>query len=355
MKRTVLKNLTLWGKQVDIAIENGKFVEIGKINEDGEDFGGKHIYPGPIDVHSHGCLGYEAISKEDHLLEMAEYMLSQGTTTWYPTTSTASEQLLAEVANRRLDYSTGAYMPGFHFEGPYINPKYKGAQDPLYIKTPNLEFIKSLPQVKRISIAPELPGSKNFIENCGILVSICHTDCDYETALGAFRAGATSLTHTYNAMPGIHHRAPGPIGAASDTEGVYAELISDGHHVHPSAIRILIKIMGTERVILISDSISAMGLPNGHYSSGGLEVDVKDGLCTLENGTIAGSTTPLLECMRRAVKFGCTVEEVFRMGSENPAKLMGLNKGRIEVGYDADFIITDENLNLIKAVVGCNM
>jgi N-acetylglucosamine-6-phosphate deacetylase len=173
---------------------------------------------------------------------MAEYMLSQGTTTWYPTTSTASEQLLAEVAGRKLDYPTGAYMPGFHFEGPYINPKYKGAQDPLYIKTPNLEFIKSLPQVKRISIAPELPGSKNFIENCGILVSICHTDCDYETALGAFRAGATSLTHTYNAMPGIHHRAPGPIGAASDTEGVYAELISDGHHVHPSAIRILIKM-----------------------------------------------------------------------------------------------------------------
>ena len=342
----ILKNVRLHGELTDIAVENGKIAKIGKDLGDGKDFEGLKIYPGLIDIHSHGCIGYDTMDEENHLDEMADYYLEHGTTTWYPTTMTMSREDIIRATSRNIDLGHGANIPGFHMEGPFINPKYKGAQNGDYIFAPNMELFRACPNVKMVSLAPELPHSKAFIEECPAVVSIGHTDADYETALGAFRAGAKCLTHTFNAMNGIHHRAPGPIGAASDFEGAYAQLITDGMHIAPASVRMLVKIMGEDRVIIISDSMCATGLADGEYMFGGQPIDVVDGVARIKAGNLAGSTTTLFGCVKAMISFGYPEETAVKMATENPARLMGLNKGRIEVGYDADFILVDDDFNL---------
>ena len=343
-----IKNVNLYGKVTDITVKDGKIAAIGKSDDAGVDFGGARIFPGLIDIHSHGCIGIDTMDGDVH--KMADWQLSQGITTWYPTTMTMSADDIAAATNRNINFDSGANVPGFHLEGPFINMKYKGAQNPDYIIAPSMEIFNKCKNVKRITLAPEVEGSLDFIKECPAQVSIGHTDTDYDTAKRAFEYGATSLTHTYNAMPGIHHRNPGPIGAASDTEGVYCELICDGKHVHPSAVRMLVKLMGEDRVVLVSDSLNVAGAPDGDYLSGGLPIYVKDGAAYIQAGNLAGSTTTLFGCVKVAISFGFSPEVAVKMASENPARLMGLNKGKIEVGYDADFIIVDDNFNLIKAI-----
>lgn len=347
----VLKNIRIKGELTDLKIENGKIAFIGRLDEEGIDFGGLKLYPGLIDIHSHGCLGYDVSDGDDSLGVMADYQLQNGTTTWYPTTGTMSKEDVYRAVSRVLDIGHGANMPGYHMEGPFLSPLKKGAHMEHFITTPKLDWIKECPLIKRVTVAPELPGSKRFIEECGIQVTLGHTDADYDTAMGAFRAGASSLTHTYNAMKGIHHRAPGPIGACMDSEGVYAELICDGYHVHPSAVRMLIRIMGYDRIILVSDAMRSTGMPDGVYESIGITVYVTDGKTLTADGTIAGSTTLLFGCVKKAIEFGIPEETAVKMATENPARLMGLNKGKIEVGYDADFILVDDDFNLVKTIV----
>ena len=350
-KRAILKNVKIKGELTDLIIEDGKIAHVGKTEESGIDFCGLKLYPGLIDIHGHGCLGHDVSDGDDSLGIMADYHLENGTTTWYPTTGTLSKEAAYRSVRRDLNIGHGANMPGYHLEGPFLNPLKKGAHDENLITAPKLDWIKECPLIKRVTVAPELPGAKKFIEECGIQVTIGHTDADYQTAMGAMRAGATSLTHTFNAMNGIHHRAPGPIGACMDSEGVYAELICDGYHVHPSVVRMLVRIMGYDRVILVSDTIVSTGLPDGVYDSIGLTVYVKDGKTSLADGTIAGSTTMLLGCVKRAIEFGIPEDEAVKMATENPARLMGLSKGKIEVGYDADFILVDDDFNLKKVIV----
>ena len=261
-----------------------------------------------------------------------------------------SEEDTVRATNSNIDFGHGANIPGFHMEGPFINTKYKGGQNGSFVVPASESFFNRCKNVKRITIAPEEAENLEFIKNCPIQVSLGHTEADYETTLRAFEAGATSLTHTFNAMPGIHHRNPGPIGAASDTDGVYCELISDGKHIHPSAIRMLIKIMGEDRIILISDSVAGAGLPDGPYVCCSVTRYVEDGMVKDANGTLSGSAVCLFECVRRIISFGISPESAVKMASLNPARLMGLNKGRIEVGYDADFIIVDKDFNLIRAI-----
>ena len=343
-----IKNVNLYGEITDITVDGGKITAIGKTDADGVDFGGARIFPGLIDVHSHGCIGLDTMDGE--LLEMAKWQLSEGVTTWYPTTMTMSAEDIIKATEANLSFGEGANGPGFHLEGPFINMKYKGAQNPEYIVPPSLEMLKKCKNVKRITVAPEVEGCEEFIKSCPVQISIGHTDTDYDTAKRAFEWGASSLTHTYNAMPGIHHRKPGPIGAASDTDGVFCELICDGKHVHPSAVKMLVKIMGEDRIVLVSDTLNVAGAPDGDYLSGGLPVFVKDGAAYINPETLAGSTTSLFGCVKVAISFGFSAESAVKMASENPARLMGLNKGKIEVGYDADFIIVDDSFNLIKAI-----
>ena len=344
----IIKNVNLYGKITDVAVENGLIAGIGSFEGEGVDFKGNKIFPGLIDTHSHGCIGLDTM--EGGLAEMADFQLENGVTTWYPTTMTMSEEDIITATHRDIDFGHGANVPGFHMEGPFINKKFKGAQNEAYILAPTMELFNKCKNIKTVTIAPESEGSEEFIKNCPAVVSIGHTDANYDTAKRAFLLGAKKLTHTYNVMPGIHHRAPGPIGAGSDCEWVYAELICDGKHVHPSAVKMLIKIFGADRIILISDSMRATGLGDGEYSFGGQKVIVKNGTALTEEGKLAGSTSTLFECVKCAISFGIDENTAVKMASENPARLMGLHKGKIEVGYDADFIIVDEEFNLVKAI-----
>ncbi len=344
----ILKNVNLYGELTDIAVENGKIASIGKCDGDGIDLGGNKIYPGLIDIHNHGCIGFDTM--DGHLEEMADFQLANGTTTWYPTTMTMSAEDIIAATHNDIDFGHGSNIPGFHMEGPFINKKYKGAQNEEFILAPTMELFNKCKDIKRVTIAPEIEGSFEFIEECPAQISLGHTDTNYDTAMEAFKRGATSLTHTYNVMPGIHHRAPGPIGAGSDSEGAMAELICDGKHIHASAVRMLLKIFGTDRVILVSDSMRATGLGDGEYEFGGQMMTVKDGTALTETGNLAGSTSTLFECVKKAIEFGVSEEDAVKMASYNPAKLMKLNKGKIEVGYDADFIIVDNDFNLVRAI-----
>lgn len=343
-----IKNAKLDDKIVDIGINNGKFAFIGKTDEEGYDCGGLKIYPGLIDIHSHGCIGFDTMDVENHLAEMSEYQLKNGTTTWYPTTMTMAREDIVRATSRDIDSLPGATVPGFHMEGPFINPKYKGAMNENYIFRPDLTLLEECSNIKMVTLAPELPGSKNFIENANAIISLGHTDTDYDTAMGAFRTGAKCLTHAFNAMPGIHHRAPGPLCAAMDSENAYVQLIADGKHIHPSVIRMYVKAMGEDRVILISDCMCATGLSDGEYSFGGQNITVKNSTAYTETGNLAGSTVTLFECVKTAISMGIDEKSAVKMATENPANLMGLNKGKIAVGYDADFILVDTNFNLVK-------
>ena len=345
-----LKNVNLYGNICDIGIENGKIEFIGKTSEEGEDFSSLKIYPALIDIHSHGCIGFDTMDKEDNLQKMSNFQLQNGVCAWYPTTMTMAKEDIIAATEKNIDFKEGATVIGFHMEGPFINPKYKGAQNANYIFKPDLSLLKQCKNVKMVTIAPELPGSKNFIENADAVISLGHTDTDYDTAMGAFASGAKCLTHAFNAMNPIHHRAPGPLLAAQDSEGAYVQLIADGKHIHPAVIRMYVKAMGEDRVILISDSMRATGLSDGEYEFGGQKIIVKDGTALTEDGHLAGSTSTLFECVKTAIGMGIKEHSAVKMASENPARLMGLNKGKIEVGYDAEFILVDDNFNLVKTL-----
>ena len=345
--KTIIKNVRLYGELTDITVENGRIAAIGKTEEDGVDFGGNKIYPGLIDTHSHGCIGRDTMDGD--LAEMAKYYLKNGTTTWYPTTMTMSEEDIIRACHAETEIEGGANIPGFHLEGPFINALYKGAQNEKYVIAPTLKLLYDAGRVKKITLAPEVEGAIDFIRECPAVVSIGHSDASYDCAKEAFRAGAKCLTHTFNRMLPMLHREPGPIPAGAE-EGAYAELIADGVHVHPAMIRLLVKLYGTDRVVLISDSVPPAGLTDGKYELGGLEITVKDGTAYTAGGNLAGSTTCLFECVRRAIGFGIPEEDAVKMATETPASLMGINKGKIEVGYDADFIIVDDDFNLVRAI-----
>ncbi len=344
-----IKNVDLFGELTDIGFENGKITHIGKCGKTGRDFGGAKIFPGLIDIHSHGAIGIDTMYADFE--KLARFYLENGTTTWYPTTMTMPFGDIMRSTRAKTVFEGGANIPGFHLEGPFINVKYKGAQNPAYVHELDFSLVEACPTAKLITIAPELEGAEEFIKkakDAGVVVCLGHTDADYDTAMKAFAAGADCLTHTYNVMPGIHHRNPGPIAAGADA-GAYAQLISDGKHVHPSAVRLLVKLYGPDRIVLISDSVEAAKMPDGEYKLGGLDVVVNEGTVRTREGALAGSSSTLLDCVRCAISFGIPEADAFKMASETPARLMGLNKGKIEVGYDADFIITDENYNLITA------
>lgn len=344
----IIKNVNLNDRITDITIEDEKIAAIGKTDENGFDADGALCIPGFIDIHAHGCMGHDTMDAD--LYEMSHFMAKNGTTTWYPTTMTCSMEDIIKAA--QADTNTGgANIYGFHLEGPFISPNHKGAQNEKYILKPDIELYNKVPNVKLITVAPEITGCIDFIKKCGAVVCIGHTDADYDTAVSAIHAGAKCLTHTFNAMPPLHHRAPSVIGAAI-TENAYVQVICDGFHVHKAAVLALYKIFGIQRMILISDSIRPAGLPDGQYESGGLPVKVTNGTIRLLDGTIAGSSATLLQCVKTAVSFGIPLNDAVAMASQTPAELMGLNKGKIKEGYDADILLTDSSLNIKNVIIG---
>ena len=245
-------------------------------------------------------------------------------------------------------------------EGPFFSEKKKGAQNGAHLKKPDFAAFKHLYDASegllRIAdVAAELPGAVEFTEQVSKLctVSIAHTDCTYEEASAVFGAGASHLTHLYNAMPGIHHRKPGPIGAGSERENVVAELICDGQHIHPSAVRMAFKLF-PGRICLVSDALRCCGMPDGQYTLGGQDVFLHGGIAKLADGTLAGSATNLYDCMRKAVEFGIPKEQAILSATLIPAREIGRENeiGSIAAGKRADFAVCDSLLCRKAVYVG---
>lgn len=344
----IIKNARLKDGIADILVESGKITAIGSFGGQCEiNACGKRVIPGLIDTHIHGFGGYDA--SDGRLAEICRRLALEGTTSWLPTTMTDSIENLERITGSALPHS-GAEIIGFHLEGPYISKKRKGAQNEEYIKSPGILEFKTLKNVKKVTVAPELDGMEDFIKNAGCVVSIGHTDCDYETALKAIDAGAVCLTHTFNAMPPMLHRAAGPIGAAVE-RGIYAEVICDGRHVSKPAVLALYKMFTSKRLILVSDTIRPAGMPDGVYESGGIKVIMNDGVATLSDGTLAGGSNPLIKCVKTAVEFGIDFYEAVKMATETPAELLGINKGKIEPGYDADIVILNDDFTVSGVII----
>lgn len=344
----LFKNLNINGTIYDIACIDGKIDKIGKSEGKGVDFCGKRAFAGLVDIHTHGIGGIDTMDAD--FSEMAKLYAENGTTTVFPTTMTVAHDDIVKVLNTKIP-TYGAKIAGIHLEGPYINEKYKGAQNAKFIKLPDINEFEKYKNAKIITIAPELSGSIEFIKNTNMLICVGHTDADYEKVVEAAQAGAKCVTHIFNAMPSPHHRIPSVVGAAYDTD-MYVQVICDGVHIHPSMIRILYKLFGADRMILISDSVRATGLPDGKYEFGGQEMTVISGKAVMLDGAIAGSTSTLFDCVKCAIKFGIPESDAFKMASETPAKMLGLNCGRIQKGYSCDLIVLDDNNNIDTVIIG---
>ncbi|MCR5108367.1 MAG: N-acetylglucosamine-6-phosphate deacetylase [Lachnospiraceae bacterium] len=326
------------------------------------DLEGAYIIPGLIDVHIHGSMGADfSDAGQEALIKMGEYLLLHGITSFAPASMTLPAEMLAkayrvagEIHDREPDACSG--LAGIYMEGPFLSDKRKGAQNPKYLKAPDITLFKELYDIsggliRIVAVAPELMGASEFIKYISDIctVSVAHTDADYEQGRAAFDMGARQLTHLYNAMSPLHHRNPGVIGAGAERDDIRAELICDGIHVHPSMVRLAFKLF-PGRICLISDASRCLGMPDGLYELGGQTVLLKERRVTLEDGTIAASATDLYDCMLNAVSFGVSVNEAVHSATLVPAKAVGCDDmvGSIEEGKWADFVICDKELNRIQ-------
>lgn len=330
----------------------------------------QYILPGLIDIHFHGCAGYDFCDGTvSAMRSIAFYELTHGVTTICPATMTLPEKALADICAACVSAAEseilepgiplGDILKGIYLEGPFISMGKKGAQNSAYIQSPDMGMLMRLQRaagglIKMVAIAPEAEGALDCIEagRNAFRFTVAHTCADYETTKKAIGAGAHHVTHLYNAMPPFTHREPGVIGAAAESDSVMAELICDGIHIHPSVVRSTFRLFGAERLILISDSMMAAGMDDGEYALGGQKVWVKGSLATLEDGTIAGSVTNLFDCMRMAIRMGVPREEAVRAATANPAKAIDIKGeyGSLQVGKKADILVTDCEFNLQEVI-----
>lgn len=348
----------------DIYIRDGKFVDLAQEEDEIVDGEGCYAIPGLTDIHFHGCVGRDFCDgTEEAIQAIADYEASVGVTTIVPATMTFSEDKLTQIARaaRAHKNEKGAILCGINMEGPFIAMKKKGAQNGKYIHKPDIEMFDRLQKeasglFKLVDLAPEEEGAMEFIraKKDEVVLSIAHTTTDYETAKMAIEEGVHHMTHLYNAMNPINHREPGPIIAASDDDRCEAELICDGVHIHPAIVRNTLKMFGPDRVIFISDTMMAAGLSDGMYELGGQPVIVKGNHATLEDGTLAGSNTNLMECMKTAVlKMQVPLETAVRCAAVNSAKSVGIydQYGSITPGKVANVVLLSMNDLETKQVI----
>lgn len=341
----------------EITIEQDRITDIKIHGEASES--ANYIIPGLVDIHSHGCVGHDTCdATEEELYQMLEFEKKSGTTSYCPTTMTYDEERLTKIC-QTIASCKHPNIKGIYLEGPFISKEKKGAQNEAYIQEPDVAMVRRLIKAsngltKVIAIAPETNHAIEVIEEIEkeIRVSVAHTNASYDIAREAFEKGAKQVTHLYNAMPAYNHRNPGVIGAVYDHPCTTAELISDGIHVHEAVIRNTFRQLGSERVILISDSMEATGMENGTYALGGQTVYVKDRLATLSDGTIAGSASTLFDCLKHAIKISVPIEEAIWAATRNPAKAIGIydEVGSIELGKKADLLLVTKEFNLETVV-----
>ncbi|MEA4832742.1 MAG: N-acetylglucosamine-6-phosphate deacetylase [Oscillospiraceae bacterium] len=332
------------------------------------DAAGRYVAPGLIDIHIHGYDGIDVSDgSEEGVTKMAQGLLANGVTAFCPTTMTVAktqiEKALSVIRALKLkstlgyDVFTGAQILGANVEGPFINPEKKGAQAEEYILKPDAAFVKQYADViKLITIAPEMDENfaciRELARDTGILLSMGHTGASYDVAIAAVKAGISHTTHLFNAMTPLMHRNPGVVGAALSTD-VSAELICDTFHINPGLYSMVEKLKG-DKLILITDCISAGGLSDGVYSLGGQKTIVKGIECRLEDGTIAGSVLKLNNAVKNFRQYtGLPLFKAVCAASINPATAIGVadKKGSIEKEKDADMIIVDEDMSVSKTLV----
>lgn len=324
------------------------------------DASGCYVVPGFVDIHFHGARGADLCDASDEgLRTIARYEASRGVTAICPATMTYPEQTLTGIvrtaaAHRLADDE--AALVGVNMEGPFISPDKIGAQNPAYVQRADAAMLGRLQEacgglVKLVDVAPEEPGALEFVSAVAgqARVSLAHTCADYDTAREAFARGARHMTHLYNAMPGLHHRKPGPIAAAWECPEATVELICDGVHIHPAMARLTFGLFGADRVCLISDSMRACGLEDGEYDLGGQQVGVRGNVATLADGTIAGSVTDLAACVQTAVRdMGIPLADAVRAATLTPALAIGIEaeRGSLDAGKVADLVVLDKDLNV---------
>ena len=347
-----------------IYINDHRLVDKAEYQDDGEviDAEGLLVLPGLVDIHSHGAAGEDfSDGNPEGLKKILQYEKRCGITSYCPTSMTFPKERLRQIfaSIKGAQTEEGAKVVGINMEGPFLDPVKKGAHVEEWIAAPDAAFVRELNQdvdglVRLVTLAPNMDGAEEFIKEMHeeVCISLGHTAADYDCASRAMKLGAHHVTHLYNAMQPFGHRAPGLIGAAMDDPECMVELICDGYHIHPSAIRAAFRMFGPERVILISDSMRATGMENGTYELGGQEVTVKNRKAVLKDGTLAGSATNLYGCMCKAVEFGIPLEQAIMAATANPARSIGIfdRVGSIRIGKQADLLLVSENLELKRVI-----
>lgn len=322
---------------------------------------GKYVAAGFINLHIHGCSGFDTMDDTPEALAVIrQSMAKSGVTSFLPTTMTYDFPTIYrsfEQIQAAMRIEGGAQIIGCHVEGPFISEEYKGAQSPKHIIAPDFSLLEPYQDIiKIVTIAPELMSNHDFIEECkkrNIVVSIGHSSATYDEAMQAISAGAGQITHLFNGMQQFHHRKPSVVGAALDTD-VNCELIADNVHVHPAMQRLVYKIKGSDHLILVTDSMRACMLPDGESELGGQVVIVKDQVAKLRDGTIAGSVLTMNEAIRKfQYNTGAPLPEVIKLVTINPAKELGIYdlKGSIESGKQADLVLFDDTIEIFTTIV----
>ncbi len=327
---------------------------------------GTIVAPGFIDIHIHGSAGYDTMdATSSALARIAEFVSSHGVTGFLPTVmSSPIERMLAatRAAAQAARARKGAQVLGINVEGPFLNPSFKGAQPEEGITGPDMAILHRILEagggnVRVMTIAPEMPGAMDIVKKLasqGVLTSVGHSGASYDDIKNAVEAGLRHVTHTYNGMLGLHHREPGVVGAALVHGELTCEIIADGIHVHPVAVKLLAQAKGPEGTVLMTDAMRAAGLPDGHYELGGQHVIVTGGAARLDTGVLAGSTLTMDTAVRNMVEFaGAPLHAAIAMASSTPARLIGLadRKGRMEPEMDADIVLLDAETLQVKTTL----
>ena len=329
---------------------------------------GKRVVPGFLDIHTHGAVGVDVnAATAEELGKIGHFMATQGTTSWLCSVLTDTKEqtlwCIDEFKKHKAMENAGADLLGIHLEGPFLAKEFKGAMPEHLLRDADVELLKEYQEaaegnIRYLTVSPEIDGIVDAIpamKDLGIVVAIGHSGADYDTSMKAIENGAASCTHIFNAMKLLHQHFPAIMGAAMESD-IYCEAICDGRHLHPGVVRLLLKTKGIDRVVAITDSIMAAGLPDGNYKLGVNDVVVVDGDAKLaSNGVRAGSTLTTGQALKNILKFtGRPIEEVLMLLTENPAKLIGVfdEKGSIADGKDADLVVLDEENNVYDTFVG---
>ena len=337
-----------------------------------KDYTGSWIAPGMVDTHIHGFYNHSTTDNDPEGIDISSTELARrGTTSWLPTTFTDGvEQIkdacaaFAQAEEGRGPDFCGARIQGIYLEGPFFTMKHVGAQNPAYLIDPSEEVFDQWQEaaggrIVKSAMAAEHDGAAAYaaaLNAKGVVTSIGHSDATYDECIAAINAGASCFTHTYNGQRGLHHREPGVVGAAMSTPETYAEIICDGKHVNPGAIKALLQAKGWQHTVLITDCLGCGGMPEGSYTSGGMDVIMKDNLCWLADGkSIAGSVLTLAQGVKNIVDWGIASADIaIRMATEVPARSVHIEDkcGSIMPGRDADFVVFDHELTLVETYVG---